>query len=125
MRSTLSARSRVGTERERAAGRGSAHKDAIERRLREDPTRKDGEVAREFGVGVKVISRARERLEISQSLTQLEQDAKALREVSKPVTAEQFGALVGVERARGGKRLRKLVTAGLASVEVVRPDAEK
>ena len=103
----------------RKVGVFSPHKEEIERALRENPTREDGEIAKEVGVTLRTVMRARQRLGLPPPPTQVERDAKALREIGGPTTTARFGALVGVQRAHAGRRLRALVAEGLATVEVV------
>ena len=103
----------------RKVGVFSPHKEEIERALRENPTREDGEIAKEVGVSLRTVNRARDRLGLPQPPTQLEHDLEVLREIGPAATAEELAKHVGVQPARGRKRLRNLVAAGLADAEVV------
>ncbi len=109
-----------GNEGGPRVGAFSEHKDAIEKTLHEDPMQEDSKIGKEFGVNMRVVRRARERLGLPQPPTPTERDAATLRELGGATSADVFAERIGVQRAQGRRRLRKLVAAGLATVEQVR-----
>jgi hypothetical protein len=108
-----------GDAPKRTAGAFSPHKEEIERKLKDDPTRGDGEIAQEIGVTPRTVTRARERLGLPAAPTDRERDAGLLRDLGPAATAEAFAERIGTQPAGARRRLRGLLAAGLADVETV------